>query len=59
MIIGSAGGKKISTTICKLKSGAEINAVSEAKNKLSADKNIEYVGSGFVKNDKVVHFDHH
>ncbi len=55
MITGSPGGKKISTTICKLRSGAEINAVTEAKNKLSADKNVEYVGSGFVKNDRVVH----
>jgi len=26
-----------------------------SKNKLSAYKNIEYVGSGFVKNDRVVH----
>jgi subtilisin-like proprotein convertase family protein len=55
MITGSAGGKKFHTTICKLKSEAEINALSEAKNKLSADNNIEYVGSGFVKNDRVVH----
>jgi subtilisin-like proprotein convertase family protein len=55
IIITGQNSNKYKTTICKIKSNRNITTISDYRKELIKNKEVEYTGMSFVKNDKVIH----